>query len=206
MDCSPPGSSVHGTFQARIREQIAISHPRRAPWPRYWTYVSWVSCTGSEFFITAPRGKPPNQLYFSNNNDSNNNTNNGTNSAGKATNSVICLTFGCPSAPLPVVTVGEGVAGQVPAEQVVPASFSCMPHQGRLEALPCDQGGLSSFWSQTDTEAPSACVRGTSHPGDSRGTGASWGYPVGIPQEGTWIFPHIPVPYFWQKTNCFQSM
>ena len=107
----------------------------------------------------------------------------------QAREDVICLPFSCPSAPLPVVTVGEGVAGHVPAEQVGPVSFSGMPRQGRLEALPCDQGGLSSFWSQTDTEAPSICVRGTSHPGDSRGTGASWGYPVGIPQEGTLDIP-----------------
>ena len=28
MDCSPPGSSFHGIFQARILEQIAISYPR----------------------------------------------------------------------------------------------------------------------------------------------------------------------------------
>ena len=63
----------------------------------------------------------------------------------QAREDVICLPFSCPSAPLPVVTVGEGVAGHVPAEQVVPVSFSGMPRQGRLEALPCDQGGLSSF-------------------------------------------------------------
>jgi len=29
MDCSPPGSSVHGIFQARILEQVAISYTRR---------------------------------------------------------------------------------------------------------------------------------------------------------------------------------
>ena len=28
MDCSPPGSSVHGIFQARILEWIAISFSR----------------------------------------------------------------------------------------------------------------------------------------------------------------------------------
>ena len=28
MDCSPPGSSVHGIFQARILEWFAISFPR----------------------------------------------------------------------------------------------------------------------------------------------------------------------------------
>ena len=28
LDCSPPASSVHGIFQARILEQVAISYPR----------------------------------------------------------------------------------------------------------------------------------------------------------------------------------
>ena len=28
MDCSPPGSSVHGVFQARILEWVAISFSR----------------------------------------------------------------------------------------------------------------------------------------------------------------------------------
>ena len=30
MDCSPPGSSVHGIFQARILEWVAISFSRRS--------------------------------------------------------------------------------------------------------------------------------------------------------------------------------
>ena len=34
MDCSSPGSSVHGIFQARILEQIAISSSRGSPRPR----------------------------------------------------------------------------------------------------------------------------------------------------------------------------
>ena len=33
MDCSPPGSSVHGIFQARILEWVAISFSRGAPDP-----------------------------------------------------------------------------------------------------------------------------------------------------------------------------
>ena len=35
---SPPGSSVHGVFWARILEQVAIS------WPRNRTQVPWASC------------------------------------------------------------------------------------------------------------------------------------------------------------------
>ena len=34
MDCSPPGSSVHGIFQARILEWIAISVSRESSQPR----------------------------------------------------------------------------------------------------------------------------------------------------------------------------
>ena len=43
MDCSPPGSSVHGILQARIQEQIAMSYSRGSSRPRDRTQVS---CTG----------------------------------------------------------------------------------------------------------------------------------------------------------------
>ena len=33
MDYSPPGSSVHGIFQARILEWVAISYSRGSSWP-----------------------------------------------------------------------------------------------------------------------------------------------------------------------------
>ena len=55
MDCSPPGSSVHGIFQARILKWVAISSSRSSQ-PRDQTYVS--SCIASGFFITEPPGKP----------------------------------------------------------------------------------------------------------------------------------------------------
>ena len=42
MDCSPPGSSVHGIFQAGILEWVAISFSRGSSWPRDGTYVSWI--------------------------------------------------------------------------------------------------------------------------------------------------------------------
>ena len=42
MDCSPPGSSIHGIFQAWRLEWVAISFSRRSSWPRYWTQVSWI--------------------------------------------------------------------------------------------------------------------------------------------------------------------
>ena len=34
MDCSLPGSSVHGIFQARVLEWVAISFSRGSSWPR----------------------------------------------------------------------------------------------------------------------------------------------------------------------------
>ena len=40
MDCSLPGFSVHGIFQARIMEWVAISFSRRSSCPRDWTRVS----------------------------------------------------------------------------------------------------------------------------------------------------------------------
>ena len=44
LDCSPPGSSVHGIFQARILEWVAISYSRGSSWPRDQTRVSCISC------------------------------------------------------------------------------------------------------------------------------------------------------------------
>ena len=46
MDCSPPGSSVHGTFHARILEWVAISSFRRSSQPRDRTHISRVSFIG----------------------------------------------------------------------------------------------------------------------------------------------------------------
>ena len=40
MDCSPPGSSVHGIFQARVLEWVAISFSRGSSRPRDQTWVS----------------------------------------------------------------------------------------------------------------------------------------------------------------------
>ena len=48
MDCSLPGFSVHGIFQARILEWVAISYSRGSPRPRDRTHVSCVSCIGRQ--------------------------------------------------------------------------------------------------------------------------------------------------------------
>ena len=55
MNCSPPGSSVHGIFQARILESIAIFSSRGSSWPRDCTQVS---CTAGRLFSSEPPGKP----------------------------------------------------------------------------------------------------------------------------------------------------
>ena len=44
MDCSLPVSSVHGIFQARIMERVAISSSRGSSQPSDGTHVSCVSC------------------------------------------------------------------------------------------------------------------------------------------------------------------
>ena len=43
MDCSPPGSSVHGILQARILEWVTIPFSRGSSWPRYRTWVSYIA-------------------------------------------------------------------------------------------------------------------------------------------------------------------
>ena len=43
MDCSPPGSFVHGILQAGILEWGAISFSRESSWPREQTCISCVS-------------------------------------------------------------------------------------------------------------------------------------------------------------------
>ena len=53
MDCSLPGSSVHGIFKARVLEWVAISFSRGYSQPRNWIRVSWIA---GEFFTTE---KPP---------------------------------------------------------------------------------------------------------------------------------------------------
>ena len=43
MDCSPPGSSVHGILQARILEWVTIPFSRGSSQPRDWTQVSFIA-------------------------------------------------------------------------------------------------------------------------------------------------------------------
>ena len=53
MDCSPPGPSVHGIFQARVLEWVAISFSRGSSQPRDWTQVSCIA--GRRFTIWSTR-------------------------------------------------------------------------------------------------------------------------------------------------------
>ena len=51
MDCSPPGSSVHGILQARILEWVARPSSRGTSRPRNRTHVSYVSRISSGGFF-----------------------------------------------------------------------------------------------------------------------------------------------------------
>ena len=59
MDCSLPGSSVHGILQARILEWVAMSSSMGSSQPRDWAQVS---CIAGRLFTTEPSGKPS-ELY-----------------------------------------------------------------------------------------------------------------------------------------------
>ena len=64
MDCSLPGSSVHGILQARVLEWVAISFSRGSSWPRDRTWVSripgrcfnlWATREASDFGAPHPK-------------------------------------------------------------------------------------------------------------------------------------------------------
>ena len=48
VDCSPPGSSVHGILQARILEWVAIFFSRGSSGSRDGIRISYVSCTSRQ--------------------------------------------------------------------------------------------------------------------------------------------------------------
>ena len=55
LDCSPPGSTAHAMFQARILEWVVISSSRGSSQLRDWTHVS---CIADWFFTTEASEKP----------------------------------------------------------------------------------------------------------------------------------------------------
>ena len=74
MDCSLSGSFVHGIFQARILEWVAISFSRGSSWPRDWTWVSstaerlftvWATREAKRIILTPIIAKAPLSIEFS---------------------------------------------------------------------------------------------------------------------------------------------
>ena len=53
MDCSPPGSSVHGISQARILKWVPFPSKRSQP-----NNQTGISCNAGRFLTTEPPGKP----------------------------------------------------------------------------------------------------------------------------------------------------
>ena len=64
MDCSPPGSFIHGILQARILEWVAMPSSKGSSWPRDRTcllgFLHWQ--VGS--LLLVPPGKPTCVLYI----------------------------------------------------------------------------------------------------------------------------------------------
>ena len=61
IDCSPPGSSVHGIFQARILEWVAISYFKGYSRPRDQTHISWI---GRQIFLPLSHQGNPSHTYI----------------------------------------------------------------------------------------------------------------------------------------------
>ena len=63
IDCSPPGSSVHGITQASVLEWVAISFSRESSVPRDQTQVFYVSFTGRWILYHWATGEAQLRLY-----------------------------------------------------------------------------------------------------------------------------------------------
>ena len=62
MDCSPPGSSVHGIFQPRTLEWVAISFSNCSSWLRDQTWVFALQVDSLP--LSQPPGKPSELHYI----------------------------------------------------------------------------------------------------------------------------------------------
>ena len=62
MDCSLPGSSVHGISQARILEWVAISFSKGSSQPGDQTHIAYIA---GRFFTAEPPGKSSTAFYSS---------------------------------------------------------------------------------------------------------------------------------------------
>ena len=58
MNCSPPGSSVHGILQTKTLEWVAIPSPGHLPDPGIEPGSLVSPALAGEFFTTEPPGKP----------------------------------------------------------------------------------------------------------------------------------------------------
>ena len=58
MDCSPPGSSVHGIPEAKILEWVAISFSRGSSWSRDWIFIP------ADPSRSKPPGKPSPEVGY----------------------------------------------------------------------------------------------------------------------------------------------
>ena len=58
MNCSLPGSSVHGILQAKILEWVAVPSSKGSSWPRNWTRSSCGSCIAGGFLPLSHPGSP----------------------------------------------------------------------------------------------------------------------------------------------------
>ena len=61
MDCSPPGSSTHGIFQARILKSVAISSPGDLPDTGTKSESPVTPALQADSLPAEPSGKPRNE-------------------------------------------------------------------------------------------------------------------------------------------------
>ena len=65
VDCSLPGSSVHGILQVRILEWVAMPSSKGSSQPKYQTHIFCIFSSTSGFFITEQLGKPHIMEWYS---------------------------------------------------------------------------------------------------------------------------------------------
>ena len=63
MNCSPPGSSVHGISQVKIPEWVTVSYSRGSSQPRARTCVSFISCIGKQILYQCAPWEPLILIY-----------------------------------------------------------------------------------------------------------------------------------------------
>ena len=59
VDCSPPGSSVHGILQARVLEWVAMPSSRGSSQPRDQTHIFMSPALAGGFFTTSTTWESP---------------------------------------------------------------------------------------------------------------------------------------------------